>query len=166
MKLFKTRIALAVGLLSTGSLALGATSTDTMAVDATVADSCNVSATALGLGSYDPIAGTDLDGTTTIDVTCSNGTTYDIGLDAGANGTTVSDRQMVEDGAGTATLNYALYSDSGRTTIWGDSVGTDTVAGTGDGTAQENIVYGRVPSGQSTVPTGTYADTINVTVTY
>lgn len=165
MKLFKTRIALAVGLLSTGSFALGATSSDTMGVTATVVDSCNVAATALGLGDYDPIAGTDLDTTTTIDVTCSNGTTYDIGLDAGTTaGATVSARQLSHATAGT--LNYALYSDSGRSTNWGDTVASDTVAGTGDGTAQTNTVYGRVPSGQNAVPIGAYTDTINVTVTY
>ena len=43
-------------------------------------------------------------------------------------------------------INYAIYSNSGRTTNWGNTVGTDTVAGTGNGSAQTLQVYGRVPA--------------------
>jgi spore coat protein U-like protein len=157
-------IALVLALWGTASLA--ATTTTTFGVSATVVDSCSVSATALGFGNVDPVslAGTAVDATTTVDVTCANGTAYDVGLDAGtATGATVTTRQMT---SGANTLNYALYSDSGRTTNWGNTVATDTVTGTGDGTAQSLTVYGRIPSGQGTVPTGAYSDTITVTVTY
>lgn len=149
-----------------GTASFAATTTTTFGVSATVVDSCSVSATALGFGNVDPVslASTAVDATTTVDVTCANGTTYDVGLDAGtASGATVTTRQMT---SGANTMNYALYSDSGRTTNWGNTVGTDTVAGTGDGTAQSLTVYGRIPSGQGTVPTGAYSDTITVTVTY
>jgi spore coat protein U-like protein len=67
--------------------------------------------------------------------------------------------------SGGATVNYTLYSDSGRTTIWGNTVGTNTVAATGNGTGQNYTVYGRVSS-QTTPAPGTYTDTITVTVTY
>jgi spore coat protein U-like protein len=157
-------IALVLALWGTASLA--ATTTTTFGVSATIVDSCSVSATALGFGNVDPVslAGTAVDATTTVDVTCANGTAYDVGLDAGtASGATVTTRQMT---SGANTLNYALYSDSGRTTNWGNTVATDTVTGTGDGTAQSLTVYGRIPSGQGTVPTGAYSDTITVTVTY
>lgn len=149
-----------------GTTSLAATTTTTFGVSATVVDSCSVSASALGFGNVDPVslASTAVDTTTTVDVTCANGTTYDIGLDAGtATGATVTTRQMT---SGANTLNYALYSDSGRTTNWGETVSTDTVAGTGDGTAQALTVYARIPSGQGVVPTGAYSDTITVTVTY
>lgn len=164
MKLFKTRLALAVGLLGTGSLALSATTSDTMDVTATVEDSCQVVASALAFGSFAAIDSTNVDGTTTVDVTCSNGTTYDIGLDEGENGASVTDRQMSD--GGTGSLDYALYSDDGRTSNWGDTVSTDTVADTGSGETQTKTVYGRIPSGQETAPTGAYSDTITVTVTY
>ncbi len=167
MKLLKTRIVLAIGLLATGSAAFGATETTTFGVSATVADACSVSASALAFGSFDTaVANTDKDASTTIDVTCSNGTPYDIGLDAGgATGATVSARQMTG-GTGTDLLDYALYSDTGRASNWGNTVATDTVAGTGSGVSQVNTVYGRIPSGQATAPTGAYSDTITVTVTY
>jgi spore coat protein U-like protein len=149
-----------------GTVSIAATTTTTFGVSATVVDSCSVSASALGFGNVDPVslASTAVDATTTIDVTCANGTAYDVGLDAGtATGATVTTRQMT---SGANTLNYALYSDTGRTTNWGETVSTDTVAGTGDGTAQTLTVYARIPSGQGTVPTGAYSDTITVTVTY
>ena len=67
--------------------------------------------------------------------------------------------------SGGATITYSLYSDSGHTTVWGNTVGTNTVSATGNGAAQSYTVYGRVPS-QSTPAAATYTDTVTVTVTY
>ena len=66
---------------------------------------------------------------------------------------------------GAATVSYSMYSNAGRTTNWGNTVGTDTVAATGNGAAQSYTVYGRVPP-QTTPAPGTYTDTITATVTY
>ena len=100
--------------------------------------------------------------TSTIQVQCTNTTPYNIGLNAGtATGATVTTRKMTNGGA---TVGYALYSNAGMTTNWGNTVGTDTVSGTGNG-AQPYTVYGQVPA-QSTPAAGTYTDTITVTVTY
>lgn len=157
--------AMLVLMLTAGS-AYAATESTTFTVGATVADSCSVSASNLAFGNIDPLLNstTATDATTTISVTCANGTAYNVGLNAGtATGATVTARKMT---SGTNTLDYALYSDSGRTTNWGNTVGTDTVAGTGSGAAQSLTVYGRVPSGQVSAQTGSYSDTITVTVTY
>jgi spore coat protein U-like protein len=62
-------------------------------------------------------------------------------------------------------VTYSLYSDSGRATVWGNTVGTNTVAGTGNGASQSYTVYGRAPA-QTTPAAGTYTDTVTVTVTY
>lgn len=158
--------AVAAALVAPGANA--ATSTTTFSVGATVSDSCSVTAGDLSFGTIDPLVNvtTASDATSTIDVTCANGTAYDVGLDAGGStGATTAARAMTG-GTGTDLLNYSLYSDSGRTTNWGDVVDTDTVAGTGSGTAQTLTVYGRIPTGQNTAPTGSYSDTITVTVTY
>lgn len=163
MKKLNVLVSAAVASLLVASAANAATETTTFTVGATVVDSCSVSATNLAFGSFDPLLGTALDATSTIDVTCSSGDTYDIGLDAGtATGATVTTRKMT---SGANTLNYALYSDSGRLTNWGNTVGTDTVSGTGTGAAQTLTVYGRIPA-QSTAVIGTYSDTITVTITY
>ena len=62
-------------------------------------------------------------------------------------------------------MGYRLFSNSGRTTNWGNTVGTDTVAGTGSGAVQSLTVYGQIPAGQYLRP-GNYADTITATITY
>jgi spore coat protein U-like protein len=64
-----------------------------------------------------------------------------------------------------ATINYSLYTDNGRTTVWGNTVGTDTVSATGSGASQSYTVFGRVPA-QTTPAPATYTHTITVTVTY
>ncbi|MHA1553068.1 MAG: spore coat protein U domain-containing protein, partial [Alphaproteobacteria bacterium] len=57
------------------------------------------------------------------------------------------------------------FSDIGRATNWGDTIDTDTVADTGDGTTQNFTIYGRVPV-QTTPAPATYTDTVTITVTY
>ena len=146
--------------------AFAATDTATMGVSATVTANCNVSTTALSFGNVDVTSGSNVDGTSTIDVTCTNGTGWTATADAGAGtGATLTTRKMAN---GAELLNYVLYTDSARTTIWGDGVGgtTATLTGTGTGSAQQSTIYGQVPSGQTSLPAGSYADTVTVTVTY
>lgn len=139
------------------------TATTTMNVTATVLSSCSVSATDLAFGNYNPISGAALDGATSISVTCTNGTSYNVGISAGGGaGATTASRKMTN---GANTLNYTLYRDAGRTNVWGDIVSTDTLPGTGSGAAQPIDVYGRIPGGQ-TAPSGGYTDTVTITVTY
>jgi len=156
---------LAVMVALSPATAISATATDTFQVTATVLGSCSVSATDLAFGDYTPTSGTALDQTSTVTVTCTNGTSYTVGLNAGLNddGNGVTGRRMVYNT--TNFLAYALYSDSGRTTNWGNTPPTDTVGGTGSGSGQAITVYGRVPINQY-VTAGAYLDTITVTVTY
>lgn len=151
--------ALGFGLLS--QLAEASTATSTFTVSATVPATCTVAATNLAFGSY---TGTLSNATSTITATCTNSTSYNVGLNAGTvTGATVSTRAMT--GPSGATLSYGLFQDSGHTTNWGDTVGTDTESGTGTGAAQNLTVYGQIPAGQFPTP-GSYTDTITVTVTY
>jgi len=137
------------------------TATTTFQVTAVVQASCTIAANPLGFGNY---TGVVLNSTTTVFVTCSKATTYDLGLNAGtATGATVTNRSMT--GPASSLLNYRLFSNSGRTTNWGNTVGTDTVAGTGSGAAQSLTVYGQIPAGQLVRP-GNYTDTITATLTY
>ena len=129
---------------------------------AVVTGSCSTTATNLNFGSIGSLAA-NVDGTSTLTVTCASGTPYSIGLGAGnAPGATVTTRAMTN---GATTVGYSLYSNSGRTTNWGNTVGTDTVSGTGSGAGQNYTVYGRIPA-QATPAPATYSDTIVVTVTY
>jgi len=133
-----------------------ANTSTTFTVSATVVATCSVSASNLAFGSYTGTGNTDQ--TTTVTVTCGNGTGYSVALNDGANASG-STRRMAN---GSNYLAYELYSDSGRTTVWNAAA---PVAGTGNGGAQTLTVYGRIPTGQS-VPAGAYTDTVQVTVTY
>jgi spore coat protein U-like protein len=138
-----------------------ATATTTFNVTATVQATCLISANPLGFGTY---TGSLISASSTLSITCTNTTPYNVGLNAGtAAGATVSARAMT--GPGSATLSYALYQDSGHVTNWGNTVGTDTKSGTGDGSAQTLAVYGQLTANQYPAP-GAYSDTITATITY
>jgi spore coat protein U-like protein len=131
-------------------------------VSAVVARQCTVSATTLNFGNVGLLTAST-PGTSALSVQCASGSAYNIGLNAGLNGGgNISARKMV---LGASSVGYQLYSNTARTTVWGDTVGTNTVAGTGSGLTQNYTVYGSVPA-QTTPVAGTYHDTITVTVTY
>jgi spore coat protein U-like protein len=140
-----------------------ASATGTFAVSATVVKACTISTSALSFGTYDPTASAPDDASTTVDVRCTNGTLYNVGLNAGTgSAATVTSRKMT---LGFNNLSYALYQDTSRATNWGNTVGTDTVSGTATVTTTALTVYGRIPAGQA-VPVGNFADTITATITY
>jgi len=115
----------------------------------------------MAFGTYTAAAASS---TSTVSVTCTNTTPYNVGLNAGsAAGATVTTRSMT--GPGSALLGYSLFSDSARIVNWGQTIGTDTVTGAGNGSAQALTVYGQVAAGQYLAP-GAYTDTITATVTY
>ncbi len=144
---------------------LAATTSGTLTVSATVASACLISNGTLAFGVYDPSSSTALNGSTTVTLTCTLGTAYQIGMAAGAgSGATVSLRKLT---SGANTLGYRIYRDSGRTLNWGNTPGTDTLDATSSAVTLANTitVYGQIPTGEA-VPTGTYADTVAITVTY
>ena len=152
----------AISCLPGAQPARAATATTTIAVSATVLSYCAVAALPLAFGNYN--SGTNSTANTTVSVTCTNGTPYNVGLDQGTgSGATVTSRLM--SGPSSATLSYSLYSNAGFSTVWGNTIGTNTVTGTGSGALQNLTVYGKIPSGQYSGP-GAYADTVTVTVTY
>ena len=130
-------------------------------VNATALSTCAISATAMSFGTYSKVL---THSTSTLTATCSNSTTYNVGLSAGlGSGATVTTRKMTSPAS--ATLNYSIFRNSTWTQNWGNTVGTDTVAGTGNGTAQTITAYGQMAAGQSGNPAA-YTDTITATITY
>jgi spore coat protein U-like protein len=141
------------------------TATATLTVSLTLQANCSIAASPLNFGTNGVLA-TAINQQTNVAVTCTNTTPYNVGLDAGTvTGSSVTSRLM----AGTATGNTAttvgfqLYQDSGHTTVWGNTQGTNTVAGTGTGAAQSIAVSGQVPA-QSTPKPDTYQTTVTATV--
>jgi spore coat protein U-like protein len=156
--------AFALGFLAAGLAirpVIAATPTSSFGVTATVQSDCQVSVNAMAFGTY---TATVVNATTAVSVTCTNTTPYNVGLSAGlAPGATVTTRKMT--GPGSAMLSYALVSSLQGGASWGQTVGTDTMAGTGNGSAQSLTMYGQISAGQYVAP-GAYTDTITVTVTY
>jgi spore coat protein U-like protein len=137
----------------------------TFTVTLTLNANCSIAANPLNFGSNGVLA-TAINQQTTVSVTCTNTTPYNVGLDAGTvTGSSVTNRLM----AGTATGNTAttvgfeLYQDAGHTVLWGNTQGTNTVSGTGSGSAQSIVVYGQVPA-QATPKPDTYQTSITATV--
>jgi len=165
--------ALGLGLLAWGLIAAGpalaATVTGNMAVSSSVTASCVISAAPLSFGPYDTVAATQLDATAVLTFTCTSGTPgIQITLGQGlvpASGSTdaIPLRQMQST---TNRLAYFLYQEPGRTTVWGNNLATAPAAVAATGAAQTATVFGRIPSGQTTVPAGSYTDTVVVTVNF
>lgn len=104
-------------------------------------------------------------GSTSLTLTCTNGAPYDIGL-APTNTGGDADGNGKMDGPGSNTIAYTLWQDSGATTTpWGNTISSNTLHGTGDGTAHTIPVYAKVGA-ISTAPAGNYSDKVTVTVTY
>nr|WP_321877630.1 spore coat U domain-containing protein [Paraburkholderia bannensis] len=147
-----------------GPHAHAGTATAPFQVTLTIQAACTISANALNFGTNGVLA-SNIDQSTTLTVTCSTGSPYTVSLDAGTTtGSTIPNRLLTNSGA-TVTVSFNLYQDAARTQIWGQTVGTNTVAGTGTGAAQTLTVFGRVPP-QNTPAPNTYQTTVTATVAF
>ena len=155
-------LCVAAGLVAAQSAAQAQTAVQSFNVTATVQKSCIVVTNDLSFGVYVP---TDpaKEASTTLTVTCTNQTPYNVQLNDGLNGT-VANRKM-KGGSGSDTLNYNLYRESARTNVWGKTNASDTVAGTGNGSGQVITVYGKIPAAQYVEPQ-LYSDTITATISF
>ncbi len=127
-----------------------------------VAD-CTIAANAIDFGQTQGILNQAVTGTSNINVTCTNTTPYNIGLNAGTGtGSSGTTRYMSGTGANTGTVRFNLFQAAGSGQ-WGNSQGTDTVGGTGNGSQQTLTVYGEIPA-QATPAPDAYKSTITATV--
>jgi spore coat protein U-like protein len=158
--------AVVAGSMGLSAAGYAATASDNMAVSTTVTMSCTISAGELQFPGYDPTSESAVDATATLTTTCTAGGAAVITLAQGANtgdGSTDAApiRRMI--GAG-GNLAYDLYSDSDRTTVWGNTTGTGS-SFTSSGSSDTATVYGRIPALQA-VGAGSFADSVAVTLTY
>ena len=156
-------VKIAVGVCAAACIASAASAgsaTANLGISANVVATCTISTSAVAFGTY---SGSQVDATGTVTANCITGTAWTIGLGAGTGiGATTSNRKM---SSGANTLDYALFSDSTRTTNWGNAIGADTVAGTGTGASQNQTVYGRIAAGTTPTP-GNYTDTVVATINF
>ena len=166
---------LAVIVLATsGVTAFAATATNTFEVKLTVRAACSVGAAgsiaAVDFGTEDASA-TNLQGSTSLNVTCSKKTPYFIGLTPSNNSTTGAGIMTAASPvvAPDNTVAYQLRQATGTSAaVWGNTATSTAVGngvgGTGNGAAQSVPVFATVPSANSTP--GAYLDTVTVTVNY
>ena len=146
-----------------------AVDTANVIVTATVANGCSIDNGALDFGLYntqDPVAH---DAIGDVTVQCNAGTPATITLGQGANATgastdAVPDRQMA--GLIGGLLKYSLFTDLGRTDIWGNTALTGYIhPAANGGLAVALVIYGTIPALQGGVGTS-YTDTVIATITF
>lgn len=132
------------------------------------AAACTISSPGVAFGAYDPRAAGNDDSSGTISVACATTVTAPVvQLSTGQSGT-YSPRRMRSGGWN---LNYNLYTNTARTTIWGNGSGgsvSQTLSGgtiSGGQRRFSRTVYGRVPPLQN-VGAGSYGDTVVMTVIF
>jgi spore coat protein U-like protein len=131
---------------------------------------CSMNATPINFGNYDTFSSTPLDAVGTITVNCSrNVRRATVTLSVSSTSGTFNPRRMRRS-AGSDLLNYNVYTDAARTTIFGDGTGgtspvrTRRPPGPRVPWSANITMYGRIPSGQN-VSVGAYSDTLTATVT-
>ena len=170
--LLLSRTRLAVLLISTALIApvsVGAATytngnnSSTFDVSMKIVANCIVAANPLDFGQSQGVLTTAVNANTTINVTCSNTTPYNVGLNAGSGaGSSGTTRFLSGTGGNSATVAFNLFQTAGAT-LWGNTQGTDTLAGTGTGNAQTLTVYGEIPVQKSPTPDN-YKSTITATI--
>ena len=159
--------AMALGSATFGIHSYAATQTENLLISASIATSCTMTNTDIAFGNYLPLtthATATLDGTATITSTCTSGVSGTLTLDQGQYPVTGSTDAAPLRGIGSGGLAYNLYTDSARTTVWGNTQGTG-VAVTGTGAGVSTTVYGAIASGQTTPTTGG-SDSVVLLLTY
>jgi spore coat protein U-like protein len=137
-------------------------------VTATALANCTIATPGtLNFGSKGVIASA-LSASTSVSVTCTNTTPYDIGLDAGqgSGATTALGGRKMTGAAHGGSVAYSLCRDSGCTQSWGTAIGTDTSHQIGTGSAQSWTIYGKVAAPTTQPLPDTYNDSVLASVTY
>jgi spore coat protein U-like protein len=131
------------------------------------AASCSfVAVSGVSFGSYDVFDVSATDSAGSVSYTCSGGATVTMSLSIGS-APSYSPRQMLRMGGG-GILDYNLYLDAGRSTIWGDGTSMTGQYGPNmpaDGATVVVPIFGRVPAAQDAT-IGVYTDTITVTINF
>jgi spore coat protein U-like protein len=126
---------------------------------------CSLSSTTVLFGSYDIFSSAPLDTLGQIIFRCGNNDhNVSISLDKGG-APTFDPRRMLN---GASTLNYNLYLNAARTTIWGDGTGGTQNFFVRNPANKQDVsipLYGRIPAGQGT-SAGNYSNTLTVTINF
>ena len=138
------------------------TATTSIGVSASVGAVCSVTTSTLAFLTVNTGTGVT-NANATVNVTCTTGATYDVGLGYSANA--IGNQRYLKGLIPANTLQYNLSAAIAGGANWGNVSEVDTVQGTGSGVAQPLTVFGQIP-GSQTLTNDQYTDTVTVTVTY
>jgi spore coat protein U-like protein len=127
--------------------------------------SCTISAVGVSFGTYNVFSATPLDSTGSVTYNCSGIGQNQITINLSRGGApTFSPRRMLKS---SEALNYNLYLDAARTTIWGDATsGTSQYGPIRPSGGNDTLtIYGRIPAGQD-ASAGSYTDTVIATINF
>lgn len=127
--------------------------------------SCTISVTSVAFGNYNVFTTTADDSTGTITFRCNaSAANISISLSDGSS-TTFSPRTLRK---GSEVLQYNLYRNAARTTIWGDGTGGTSTYTNANPPNNSNVsltIYGRIPA-QQDVSAGAYTDTVSAVINF
>ena len=128
------------------------------------ASTCTVTANSIVFGNYNPFTATPRNRTGRITATCNGNGTLTVALSTGQSG--VYDPRYMTSGTTGDKLDYNLYTNAARVTIFGDgSAGTQTVSKNFNNNTVRVRVYGQIPAMENIAP-GSYTDNIIATITF
>ncbi len=158
-------LALTCCLMAGNTSAIAATANGVLTVQATVVAACAVGSGTLVFGTIDPALGTSGPANANVNVTCTQGTPFSIGLSDGSNAS--GTQRRMKGASQSQFLAYELHRDSAGLQRFGDSVTSQRLTGqTGLGAIANTIaIYASIAAGQS-APADTYSDTVPITVYY
>ncbi|MDD9937443.1 MAG: spore coat U domain-containing protein [Myxococcales bacterium] len=148
--------------------AAAATADTQLQIESAVSDACVLGTAPMALGTYAARtihAASPLDFAGTITLDCVAGTSARLSLDDGQNpaagSTDAAPLRRMSDGS--EHIDYNLYSDAARTSVWGTGAAGEPAPVNTFPSALS--IYGRVPPGQATSP-GNYTDTVLLTASF
>jgi spore coat protein U-like protein len=146
----------AIGILAMSSVSMAASLTRNLNVTASVATNCSIiSVTDVAFGEYDPTNATDLDVNGDLTFRCTKNTNYK---------TYIAGTRQMFGATYFENLNFELYSDVGRTTIYpSTNAGGSTL--TPNNSPITSTIYGRVPAFQN-ASLDNYSKVLTVAVEY
>ena len=166
--MLRSRVIFSISLLLVSFVSQAATVVGTLPVTSTVTAACVLGTIVpINFASYSSLSSTATTTTGSITITCTNGASYNLGLDQGqgVGASANNPRIMTVTGLGIGTLNYSLFQDAAFSVVWGNTIGTNTLAGTGTGLPTTKTVYASIAAGQ-TAPPGSYKDSVTITATF
>jgi len=127
--------------------------------------SCTISVTSVAFGNYNVFTTSADDSTGTVTYRCnSTAANISISLSDGSS-TTYTPRTLRK---GSEILQYNLYRNAARTTIWGNGTGGTSVYTDTNPPNNTNVsvtIYGRIPA-QQDVSAGSYSDTVSAVINF